>query len=156
LLKDCNGFPAEKIPEQRLARGNYFSLSGGSPTRRLVYPLPEADGPGIHPTLDQAANPRLAPDVEWIKHRDYQVNITRLPQFEEVIRRYWPSLDADRLTPAYAGIRPKLFMEGEPYRDFLIQGEKEHGIKGMINLLGIESPGLTAALAIAEDIANLG
>jgi|TARA_R100001460_G_scaffold98406_2_gene141228 L-2-hydroxyglutarate oxidase LhgO len=156
LLKDCNGFPAEKIPEQRLARGNYFSLSGGSPTRRLVYPLPEADGLGIHLTVDQAGNARFGPDVEWIKHRDYQVNITRLPQFEEVIRRYWPSLDADRLTPAYAGIRPKLFMEGEPYRDFLIQGEKEHGIKGMINLLGIESPGLTAALAIAEDIANLG
>ncbi|MGJ3257228.1 MAG: NAD(P)/FAD-dependent oxidoreductase [Alcanivorax sp.] len=156
LLKRCNGFPAEKIPEQRLARGNYFSLSGRSPTQRLIYPLPEADGLGIHLTVDLAGNARFGPDVEWIKHSDYQVNSARLPQFEEAIQRYWPSLNPDRLSPAYAGIRPKLFMGGEPYRDFLIQGEKEHGITGMTNLLGIESPGLTAALAIAEDIAKYG
>lgn len=156
LLKRCHGFPQQHIPEQRLARGNYFSLSGRSPTRRLIYPLPEADGLGIHLTVDLAGNARFGPDVEWIDHRDYQVNESRRPQFEAAIRRYWPALAPRRLSPAYAGIRPKLFVNGAPYRDFLIQGEKEHGIKGMINLLGIESPGLTAALAIAEDIANLG
>jgi L-2-hydroxyglutarate oxidase LhgO len=154
LLKRCSGFPAKKIPEQRLARGNYFSLSGHSPTRRLIYPPPEADGLGIHLTVDLAGQARFGPDVEWIEHRDYQVNSARLPHFEEAIRRYWPDLNTDRLSPAYTGIRPKLFIKGEPYRDFLLQGEKEHGIKGMINLLGIESPGLTAALAIAEDIAK--
>ena len=103
---------------------------------------------------DLAGQARFGPDVEWIEHRDYQVNSARLPHFEEAIRRYWPDLNTDRLSPAYTGIRPKLFIKGEPYRDFLLQGEKEHGIKGMINLLGIESPGLTAALAIAEDIAK--
>ncbi|MED5387524.1 MAG: NAD(P)/FAD-dependent oxidoreductase [Pseudomonadota bacterium] len=154
LVKRCNGFPAENIPEQRLARGNYFSLNGHSPTRRLIYPLPEADGLGIHLTVDLAGNARFGPDVEWIERRDYQVNASRLPHFQAAIRRYWPDLNTDRLSPAYTGIRPKLFIEGEPYRDFLLQGEKEHGIKGMINLLGIESPGLTAALAIAEDIAK--
>lgn len=154
LLKRCAGFPEERIPEQRLAKGNYFSLSGRSPTRRLIYPLPEADGLGIHLTVDMAGNARFGPDVEWIEHRDYQVNASRLPHFKDAIRHYWQELNSDRLSPAYAGIRPKLFTGGKPYRDFLIQGEKEHGIKGMINLLGIESPGLTAALAIAEDIAK--
>ena len=152
LLKRCAGFPEERIPEQRLAKGNYFSLSGRSPTRRLIYPLPEADGLGIHLTVDMAGNARFGPDVEWIEHKDYQVNAARLPHFEDAIRRYWPDLNPDRLSPAYAGIRPKLFTGGKPYRDFLIQGEREHGIKGMINLLGIESPGLTAALAIAEEV----
>ena len=156
LLKRCVGFPEERIPEQRLARGNYFSLSGRSPTRRLIYPLPEADGLGIHLTVDLAGKARFGPDVEWIEHKDYQINAARLPHFKDAIRHYWPELNSDRLSPAYAGIRPKLFIAGEPYRDFLIQGEKEHGIIGMINLLGIESPGLTAALAIAEDIAKHG
>ena len=156
LLQHCHGFPADGIPEQRLARGNYFSLAGRSPTQRLVYPLPESDGLGIHLTVDLAGNARFGPDVEWIAQRDYQVNASRQPQFENAIRRYWPSFAPQRLSPAYAGIRPKLFVNGAPWRDFLIQDEKEHGIKGMINLLGIESPGLTAALAIAEDIASRG
>ena len=155
LLEQCNGFPVDQIPEQRLARGNYFSLSGSSPTQRLIYPMPETHGLGIHLTVDLAGQARFGPDVEWISPAlppDYQVNEARKTDFLDAIRQYWPDVDATRLQPSYAGIRPKLYHNDNPLSDFLIQGEGAHRLAGMINLLGIESPGLTAALAIAEEL----
>ncbi|WP_370519459.1 FAD-dependent oxidoreductase [Alcanivorax sp. DP30] len=117
--------------------------------------MPEIHGLGIHLTVDLAGQARFGPDVEWISHTlppDYQSNRDRKADFLDAIRQYWPDVDATRLHPSYAGIRPKLYYNGNPLSDFLIQGEDHHGLKGMINLLGIESPGLTAALAIAEDL----
>ena len=155
LLESAAGFPANQIPRQRLARGNYFALGGRSPTRRLVYPMPETHGLGIHLTVDMAGQARFGPDVEWIEPTlppNYQVNVERKATFVDAIRQYWPALNPDRLQPSYAGIRPKLFLKDKPLTDFLIQDTSSHGLNGMINLLGIESPGLTAALAIAEEV----
>lgn len=155
LLEQAEGFPGQHIPELRQARGNYFSLTGKSPTQRLIYPMPESHGLGIHLTVDLAGQARFGPDVEWIEPTlppDYRVNGARKPDFLNAIRQYWPGVDATRLQPSYAGVRPKLYRDGLPVKDFLIQGEDTHGLAGMINLLGIESPGLTAALAIAEDL----
>ncbi|EKF75059.1 dehydrogenase [Alcanivorax hongdengensis A-11-3] len=156
LLQRCIGFPPERLPRQQLARGSYFALQGRSPTQRLVYPLPEADGLGIHLTVDLAGQARFGPDVEWLdgEHWDYRVNPQRQALFVEAIQRYWPALEGQRLTPAYAGIRPKLVVDEQPFRDFLIQDASSHGLTGMVNLLGIESPGLTAALALAERVAG--
>ena len=158
LLHQSLGFPAHAIPEQRHARGNYFSLHGRSPTQRLIYPLPEEHGLGVHLTVDLAGQARFGPDVEWINvddPPDYRVNENRHTAFVESIRRYWPRLEAKRLSPSYAGIRPKLFFNDQPVRDFLIQTEQDHGLPGLINLLGIESPGLTAALALAAQVEAL-
>ncbi|WP_290522269.1 NAD(P)/FAD-dependent oxidoreductase [Alcanivorax sp.] len=155
LLENAAGFPAEQIPQQRLARGNYFALDGRSPTRRLVYPMPEAHGLGIHLTVDMAGQARFGPDVEWIEPTlppDYRLDVERKATFVEAIQQYWPDLNPDRLQPGYSGIRPKLFRQGEAVTDFLIQDVGSHGLSGMINLLGIESPGLTAALAIADEV----
>ncbi|HBY50655.1 MAG TPA: NAD(P)/FAD-dependent oxidoreductase, partial [Alcanivorax sp.] len=115
-----------------------------------IYPLPDADGLGVHLTLDLAGGARFGPDVEWVERPDYRVDESRRESFEQAVRRYWPGLPAGALQPDYAGVRPKLWLDGKPYRDFLIQGQGEHGIDGLVNLLGIESPGLTAALALAE------
>lgn len=157
LLEKAQGFPAAVLPEQRQAKGNYFSLTGKSPTQRLVYPLPEQHGLGIHLTVDLAGQARFGPDVEWIPSSlppDYQINAGRKADFLQDIRHYWPAINPDRLQPAYAGIRPKLFQDGVALNDFLIQDQTSHGIAGLINLLGIESPGLTAALAIATRVAQ--
>jgi len=137
-------------PEQRFAKGHYFKLRGKPPAERLIYPLPDADGLGVHLTLDLAGGARFGPDVEWVERPDYRVDESRRESFEQAVRRYWPGLPAGALQPDYAGVRPKLWLDGKPYRDFLIQGQGEHGIDGLVNLLGIESPGLTAALALAE------
>ncbi|MDX1803364.1 MAG: NAD(P)/FAD-dependent oxidoreductase [Alcanivorax sp.] len=155
LLHAMDGFPAEQLPHQRFARGNYYNLRGRSPSQRLIYPLPDVHGLGIHLTVDLAGQARFGPDVEWLDQPDWRVNETRRQQFVSAIRRYWPSLDADRLSPAYAGLRPKLFFDNTPLTDFLIQGPAQHGLPGLINLLGIESPGLTAALAIADRVYTL-
>jgi len=138
-------------PTPHYAKGSYFSLVGArAPFTRLVYPIPEAAGLGVHLTLDLAGSARFGPDVEWVDELDYQVDTRRAAGFYREIRRYWPALPDDALAPAYAGIRPKLHGPGEPPADFLVQGPEHHGVAGLLNLLGIESPGLTASLALAR------
>ena len=147
-----DGFPIDKLPTLKLAKGNYFSLQGRAPFRHLIYPAPADGGLGIHLTLDQGGQARFGPDVEWIDAIDYQVDPSRAERFERAIRRYWPELPDNALAPAYAGIRPKLSCPDGIAADFMIQDAREHGINGLINLFGIESPGLTAALALADEI----
>ncbi len=138
----------------RYAKGNYCALAGRAPFSHLVYPVPEAAGLGVHLTLDLAGQARFGPDVEWIAPAepgaiDYRVDEARIAGFEVSIRRYWPGLPAGALVPAYSGVRPKLDLPPGAVQDFVLQGPREHGVEGLVNLLGIESPGLTASLAIA-------
>ena len=144
------GLPAAAVPRYYYAKGNYYTLAGRSPFRRLIYPVPEQAGLGVHVTVDLGGQARFGPDVEWIDELDYDVDPGRADVFYDAIRRYWPELPDGALVPGYAGIRPKLQAPGEAALDFVIQGPKEHGVTGLINLYGIESPGLTASLAIAE------
>jgi L-2-hydroxyglutarate oxidase LhgO len=150
------GFPRDRIPPEHYAKGNYYALSGRPPFSRLVYPVPEPGGLGVHVTLDLAGQARFGPDVEWVERfdprTDYAVDPKRSERFYAAIRRYWPALPDGALAPGYAGIRPKISAPGEPAADFLIQGPAEHGMPGLINLYGIESPGLTASLALADDV----
>lgn len=146
------GMPADRIPPQHLAKGNYFSLAGRAPFRRLIYPIPEPGGIGVHLTLDMAGQARFGPDVEWIDALDYSVDPRRSDAFYSVVRRYWPGLQDDALQPAYAGIRPKIERPGGVTTDFMIQTATAHGVPSLVNLFGIESPGLTSSLAIAEEI----
>jgi L-2-hydroxyglutarate oxidase LhgO len=139
----------------RYARGQYLSYAGSVPFRHLVYPLPVAGGLGVHLTLDLAHQARFGPDVEWIDGVDYSLDDTRKPAFVDAIRRYWPGLEANRLQPSFCGIRPKLRGPGEPDADFEISGPSDHGLPGLINLFGIESPGLTSSLAIADHVLRL-
>jgi L-2-hydroxyglutarate oxidase LhgO len=160
LARRIEELDGRHIPPLHWARGHYFSLAGRAPFSRLVYPLPEPGGLGIHVTLDLAGQMRFGPDVEWIEpvplgHEDYRIDPARAAAFETAIRRYWPGLPAGALRPAYAGIRPKCSGPGEPAADFVISGPAAHGLPGLVNLYGIESPGLTAALAIAEVVAEL-
>ena len=148
------GLATQHVPTMRYAKGNYFSLSGKAPFSRLVYPIPEPGGLGVHYTIDMGGQGRFGPDVQWIDEIDYQVDATRGEKFYDQIRRYWPKLHDGALQPAYSGIRPKLVIAGEPDADFFIQGPQQHGITGLINLFGIESPGLTSSLAIAEQISR--
>ena len=148
------GVPPELIPPVYLAKGNYYGLTGAAPFSRLVYPVPEAAGLGVHLTLDLGGQARFGPDVEWVEAIDYDVDPARADSFYAAIRRYWPGLADGALQPAYAGIRPKLQGPGDPVRDFLIQDEAGHGVKGLWNLLGIESPGLTACLSLARLVAQ--
>jgi L-2-hydroxyglutarate oxidase LhgO len=150
-----DGVPKSSIPRAYLAKGNYYVLQSKCPFRRLVYPVPEPGGLGVHLTLDLAGQARFGPDVEWVEREDYRVDPARAERFYAAIRRYWPALPNESLQPGYAGIRPKLHGPDEPAADFLIQGPDEHGVQGLVNLYGIESPGLTSALAIAEDVADL-
>ena len=138
------------VPPTRYARGHYYSLRGPSPFTRLVYPMPEGGGLGIHATLDLGGRVRFGPDVEWVDRVDYRFGADRLERFAESIRRYYPALDMTRLAPDYTGVRPKIHGPGEPGVDFRIDGPEHHGLAGLVNLFGIESPGLTSALAIAE------
>ena len=149
------GFPAAKIPPEFYAKGNYYSLAGRPPFSRLVYPVPEPGGLGVHVTLDLAGQARFGPDVEWVESIDYAVDPRRSERFYAAIRRYWPTLPDGALAPGYAGIRPKISGPDEPAADFVIQGPAEHGVPGLVNLFGIESPGLTASLALADDVAKL-
>lgn len=141
------------IPPLHLAKGSYFVLSGKSPFTRLIYPLPEPGGLGTHLTLDLAGAARFGPDVEWVEEADYRVDPARAAPFYRAVRAFWPGLPDDALIPGHAGIRPKIAGPGQPPADFLISGPEQHGIPGLINLFGIESPGLTASLALAETIA---
>jgi L-2-hydroxyglutarate oxidase LhgO len=149
------GFPAEKVPRELYAKGNYYSLAGRPPFSRLIYPVPEPGGLGVHVTLDLAGQARFGPDVEWVSQISYDVDPRRAERFYAAIRRYWPALPDEALSPGYAGIRPKISGPGEPAADFVIQGTAEHGVPGLVNLFGIESPGLTASLALADDVAKL-
>lgn len=150
LARRWDGFPRGRIPPFYMARGHYFSYSGRHPFQRLIYPMPEPGGLGVHLTLDLAGQARFGPDVQWIDELDYRVPADRRAQFAKAIQRWWPSLEPDRLQPAYAGVRPKLSGPGEPAADFHIEGPEDHGVAGLVQLLGIESPGLTACLAIAD------
>jgi L-2-hydroxyglutarate oxidase LhgO len=141
-------------PRGRLARGRYYGYLGAAPFSRLVYPVAEPGGLGVHVTLDLAGQIRFGPDVEWIEEIDYRFDDARRAQFCAAIARYFPAVDIDRLTPGYTGIRPKISGPAEPAADFRIDGPRDHGVEGLVNLLGIESPGLTASLAIAREVAD--
>jgi L-2-hydroxyglutarate oxidase LhgO len=154
VARRIEGMPADEIPPLHLAKGNYFSLSGRSPFGRLVYPMPTAGGLGVHLTLDLGGQARFGPDVEWVETIDYDVDPRRADSFYAAIRTYWPDLPSGALQPAYAGVRPKIARPGGSATDFLIQTETDHGVHGLINLFGIESPGITACLAIANEIAK--
>jgi L-2-hydroxyglutarate oxidase LhgO len=149
------GLPKSTIPPQFLAKGHYFVLRGKSPFTRLVYPVPEPGGLGVHVTLDLGGQARFGPDVSWIDSIDYGLDESRAESFYPAIRRYFPGLVAGSLQPGYTGIRPKTTPPGSPPQDFIIQGPAEHGVAGMVNLYGIESPGLTAALALADLVLGL-
>lgn len=155
VARAIEGLPAHECPRTRYARGVYFTLAARAPCRHLVYPVPEPGGLGVHLTLDLAGRARFGPDVEWIDGVDYRVDPARLPRFHAAIRRYLPEVRREDLTPGYAGIRPKLAGPGAPAGDFLVRGPADHGIAGLVNLFGIESPGLTASLALGEHVAGL-
>jgi L-2-hydroxyglutarate oxidase LhgO len=155
LARRIAGIPQQSIPRAYFCRGVYFTLSGHSPFRHLIYPVPEAAGLGVHLTLDLAGQARFGPDVEWIDGIDYSVDPRRGDRFYAAIRTYWPELPDGALQPGYAGIRPKISAPHAPAADFLLQGPTGHGVPGLVNLYGIESPGLTASLAIAEEVARV-
>lgn len=144
-----------KIPALHLAKAHYFAYKGKSPFERLIYPLPDKGGLGIHATNDLACSVRFGPDVSWIDTPDYSFDESRKVLFSAAISEYFPDLDDDKLVPAYTGIRPKLSGPGGGFSDFVIQGESEHGIAGLVSLFGIESPGLTASLAIGELVSEM-
>lgn len=149
------GFPPESVPPTYYAKGSYYNLTSRSPFRHLIYPVPEAAGLGVHLTLDLAGQARFGPDVEWIAKIDYDVDLRRADGFYRAIRDYWPGLKDGQLAPGYAGIRPKLGGPEQAASDFLVQGPDDHGVSGLVNLYGIESPGLTASLALAEHVAQI-
>jgi L-2-hydroxyglutarate oxidase LhgO len=146
------GLPPEHIPTPYFAKGNYFTLSGRSPFERLVYPIPEPGGLGVHLTLDLAGRARFGPDVQWVEECEYKVEPQRAERFYAAIRSYWPDLADGALQPAYAGIRPKINGPAEASADFRVDGPETHGVPGLVNLFGIESPGLTASLALAQHV----
>jgi L-2-hydroxyglutarate oxidase LhgO len=152
LARATEGFPAERIPKLVLAKGNYFGLVGRSPFARLIYPAPVPGGLGIHITIDLAGRARFGPDVEWVETMDFDVDPRRADAFYAAIRTYWPGLPDNSLVADYAGIRPKLTGPGEPAADFMVEGPAEHGLPRLVQLFGIESPGLTSALSLAEEV----
>lgn len=149
------GYPRDLLPRLVMAKGNYFAYSGKPVFTHLIYPAPVDGGLGIHVTLDMAGRMKFGPDVEWIDEERYEVDAARADNFYERIRTYWPGLSDNSLTPDYSGIRPKLSGPGEPPVDFIIDGPKRHGLPNLVNLFGIESPGLTSSLSIAEDVVGM-
>jgi L-2-hydroxyglutarate oxidase LhgO len=154
LARAIAGMPAEKVPGAWYAKGNYFTLTGRSPFSRLIYPVPVPGGLGTHLTIDLAGQARFGPDVEWVDEIAYEVDPRRAEGFYASIRRWWPGLKDGALAPGYSGIRPKIVPPGAPAQDFVVQGPREHGVPGLVHLFGIESPGLTASLSLAEDVAE--
>jgi len=150
VAKAMEGFNINLIPRELYAKGNYYSLARRSPFSRLVYPVPEPGGLGVHVTIDLAGQARFGPDVEWVERIDYAVDPARAERFYAAIRRYWPGLPDGALLPGYSGIRPKTAGPGEPTPDFQLQGPVAHGVPGLVHLFGIESPGLTASLSLAD------
>ncbi len=155
IARSIEGMPIEQIPTAYFAKGNYFSCGVRSPFTHLIYPVPEPGGLGVHLTLDLGGQAKFGPDVEWVNTIDYEVDPARVERFYPAIRRYWPTLPDGALTPGYSGIRPKIVPPAVAVQDFLIQGPQDHGVPGLINLLGIESPGLTSSLSIADHVADL-
>jgi len=155
VARSVEGMPIELIPSAYLAKGNYFSCSARAPFSHLIYPVPEPGGLGVHLTLDMAGQARFGPDVEWVDAIDYAVDPARADRFYPAIRKYWPTLPDGALMPSYSGIRPKIVPPAVATQDFLIQGPRDHGVSGLINLFGIESPGLTSSLAIADHVGGL-
>ena len=155
LARKIEGMPADKIPTAYYAKGNYFTLAGRSPFSRLIYPVPVPGGLGVHITVDMGGQAKFGPDVEWIPGIDYTVDPHRADKFYAAVRKYWPGLKDGALQPGYAGIRPKIVPPGAPAQDFTIQGPAQHGVAGLIHLFGIESPGLTASLALAERVVRV-
>ena len=155
VAASLEGFPPAHVPPSYYCKGNYYSLAGRAPFSRLIYPIPEAAGLGVHVTLDLAGQARFGPDVEWIDKIDYTVDPQRAEKFYAAIRSYWPDLKDGALSPGYSGIRPKIQAPSEPARDFMIEGPRDHGVPGLVNLFGIESPGLTASLALGDLVAGL-
>ena len=165
LAHQIDGMRAGLVPEIKLAKGDYFSYTGKNPFSHLVYPVPhgqparspgvEHQSLGIHATIDMSNQLRFGPDIEYIEHEQYSVRADKREPFAQVIRNYFPALDADKLQPAWAGIRPRLVIPGKTVPDFMVQSCTQHGVNGLVNLFGIESPGLTSALALAEYVAAL-
>ena len=144
------------MPTPFYAKGSYFSLAGRAPFSHLVYPVPEAAGLGVHLTLDLGGQAKFGPDVEWVDAPDaFTIDPARAQSFYAAVRQYWPGLPDGALQPAYAGIRPKISGPGDPAADFCVQGPPDHGVTGLVNLFGIESPGLTSALALGDYVAKL-
>ena len=152
LARRIAGMPAERVPTGYYAKGNYFTLAARAPFSRLIYPVPVPGGLGVHLTIDLGGQARFGPDVEWIDTLDYTVDPRRADGFYAAVRRYWPALPDGALQPGYAGIRPKITAPGAPAADFVVQGPQTHGVPGLVNLFGIESPGLTASLALAAHV----
>ncbi len=155
VATSIQGMPDSLVPARYLAKGSYFYLSTPPPFSHLVYPMPTSASLGMHYTLDMGGQARFGPDLEWVDEIEYSVNPERATSFIKAIRRYWPNIADGSISPGYSGIRPKLQAPGEEACDFLIQDYNIHGIKGLINLFGIESPGLTSSLAIAEDVSEM-
>ena len=155
LARAIAGMPQALVPKAYFAKGNYFTLPGRAPFSHLIYPVPVPGGLGVHLTLDLGGQARFGPDVEWVEEIDYRVNPHRADSFYAAIRRYWPQLKDAALQPGYSGIRPKIVPPGAPAQDFVLQGPATHRIPGLVNLFGIESPGLTSALAIGAEVAAM-
>ena len=157
IAKKIEGLASEQIPKAYFAKGNYFSLSGKSPFHHLIYPIPEPGGLGVHLTLDMGGQAKFGPDVEWLdieseEQIDYTVSTSRGDGFYEAVRRYWPALKDGSLQPDYSGVRAKIVPPNEPAGDFCFNGPQDHGLQGLFNLYGFESPGLTSSLAIAKHL----
>lgn len=156
LARRFEGLPSSAVPKEYFAKGNYFTLSGRAPFGRLVYPVPEPGGLGVHLTIDLGGQAKFGPDVQWVSSPDeLVVDPARGESFYAEVRKYWPALPDGALIPGYAGMRPKISGPGEPAADFMIDGPASHGVPGLVNLFGIESPGLTSSLAIARHVAAL-
>ncbi|MBX9821064.1 NAD(P)/FAD-dependent oxidoreductase [Afipia birgiae] len=155
IARAIDGMPSNRIPTSYYAKGNYFSCRTRAPFSHLIYPVPEPGGLGVHLTIDLGGQAKFGPDVEWVDSLDYAVDPARAERFYPAIRRYWPTLPDGALTPSYSGIRPKIVPPAVARQDFVIQGPQDHGLAGLVNLFGIESPGLTSSLAIADDVARI-
>ncbi len=155
VVENLQGFPGSLVPPKFLCKGNYYTLAGPAPFSHLIYPLPDAAGLGVHLTFDLGGQARFGPDVEWIEEVNYDVDPARAELFYGAVRRYWSGLPDDALSPGYAGIRPKTSGRDGPPQDFEIQGPADHGVPGLVNLFAIESPGITASLALADLVAQL-
>ncbi|GAA5233848.1 NAD(P)/FAD-dependent oxidoreductase [Verticiella sediminum] len=152
LAGRIEGLPAAAVPQAYFCKGSYAALMGRAPFTHLIYPVPDNAGLGVHLTLDMGGQARFGPDTEWIEGEDYTVHPERLRGFDAAVRKYWPGLPAGALEATYSGIRPKIVGPAEPAADFVIAGPADHGVAGLVNLFGIESPGLTASLAIARHV----
>jgi L-2-hydroxyglutarate oxidase LhgO len=161
LAQRMQGLDKSHVPQAHYAKGNYYSLSGKAPFKHLIYPIPDAAGLGVHITVDLGGQAKFGPDVQWLEgisspdEIDYSVDPRRADAFYADVRKYWPGLRNGQLTPSYSGVRPKIVGAGQSAADFIIQGESVHGVKGLVNLFGIESPGLTSSLAIGEAVTQM-